>query len=553
MKRKGIALLCAITLLFSGCASSTNKTTTTSTVKGVADTAKSVSTPTEKIEQETEAKATETKATEASKNTTDSVVDITYTSESKTYKADDNKHDILTMSYSNPTITIRDNADASKNINDYFATEKKSFDDGVTSSIADAKSLYAQGPDTFNPYASYQSYDARRCDNQVISFQSILSNFMGGAHGDYVYIGYNFDTKTGKKLTLDDIATNKTALLSNAKKYINAQLNLPIYSKSLMQPVDQSQDIINTDILKDDNWYFTKFGLTFVSNPYILGSYAAGAFFFTVPYQQLDGLKPDYQYNGNFAISGAVGTYLSADLNGDGKQDTVNFNSNYDANTDKATFNLKINGKAFTSVLQSNKTMLTSGVSTYPYSQYYLIDLDTSDHYIELALQYDGGDNNYQTYFFRYDGKNLNYLGSINDELSNFSTNVPGDGTLTANLYSSPLQIIPVKASYKLNGSKITPVPQEWYTFDYSKIDATNQSHKLLKNVTVYTNPDTKSDKVTLTSADGPVTFPATDNDHWIKLKTANGKLYFLYMKDFSTLDSGQNATTVFENLFQAG
>jgi hypothetical protein len=517
-------------------------------MNGAPDTAKSASNST----KDTTAKPT-SKEDDSTKSDDESYVNITYKSDSRVYKSDDSKKDIFYMNYSNPTVNIKGRNVASRKINDFFTNEKKKFDDAVSSGLADAKSLYATSPDAFNGYASSRYYEAQRCDKQVISMKCDLNDYMSGAHDSYSFIGYNFDTRTGKVLTLDDISTDKKQLIDSARTYINSQLKLPGYAKKLMKSVEQSQDIINSDVLTDDNWYFTKTGLTFVSNPYVLGSYAAGAFFFTVPYQQLESLKADYQYTGNFVMSAPVGSAMSADLDGDESMDAIYFDAVSDEVTAKMKSTLTINGKDFSPELHRNGRWLSYGATSNCGQQYYLIDLDSSDKYKELAIQDVGESDNQQTYFYRYDGKHLIYLGSIYDLLSNATTNVSGDGTVTANLPIHMLETLYAKGSYKLDGNKLSLVPQDWYTIDYSKFELKYQFHNLLKIVSVYTKPDTHSDKVVLTIDDGPVTFPATDNKHWFEIKTSNGKLYYLYMEDFSTLDSDDDANSVFDNLFQAG
>ena len=66
--------------------------------------------------------------------------------------------------------------------------------------------------------------------------------------------------------------------------------------------------------------------------------------------------------------------------------------------------------------------------------EYYVIDLDTSDEYAEIAILDHGMSDDYVTYFFRYDRGNLSYLGYICDLLSHSSCKINGDGTLMADL-----------------------------------------------------------------------------------------------------------------------
>lgn len=535
MKKKSIALLCALTLVFTGCNSGS-------------DTSSDEKNSSQSTTSEASSDASETSDTAETPS-----IQITYKSESKTYQSDDKKTDVLYTDYSDPTVTIKENKAATAKIADFFKEEKKTFDSSIDSYLTDAKSALSDYPDGFYAFYLSQAYETQRCDEQIISIKGYTADSTGGAHGNYAYIGYNFDTKTGKKLTLDDIATDKTELLDSARTYINSQLELPAYSQDLMCSVEDCQDIINSDILTDGNWYFTKSGLTFISNVYILGSYAGGASFFTVPYQQLEGLKADYQYTGNFELSGPVGSTLSADLNGDESMDAVYYDANYDESTGNVSCTLTINGTDFSSVLQSDDRTFSEGATSTYRQQYYLIDLDSWDEYTELAIQ-DNGDNDYNTtYFFRYDGKDLSYLGYINDLLNSSSTTASGDGTVIANLRISLLETLSVRATYQLDGDTLALVPQDWYNIDYSNVDEKYQNHNILKDVTVYTEPDTSSDPATLTSKDGPVSFPSTDNDHWFTLKTTDGTLYYLYIEQYSSLENGEDANTVFENLLQAG
>ncbi len=52
-----------------------------------------------------------------------------------------------------------------------------------------------------------------RSDSNVVSLLTYEEYYGGGAHGDSVYRGYNFDTKTGKRLSIMDVVGNMDAFL----------------------------------------------------------------------------------------------------------------------------------------------------------------------------------------------------------------------------------------------------------------------------------------------------------------------------------------------------
>lgn len=126
-----------------------------------------------------------------------------------------------------------------------------------------------------------------------------------------------------------------------------------------------------------------------------------------------------------------------------------------------------------------------------------------------------------------------------------------------ADLHISLLETRCAPALYQLtNKNTIELFPQEWYypnkCFGTSLFDF----HNILLPVTVYTENDLNSKPVELTSADGPVTFIALDNLHWIQVKTASNNIYYMYMNNFSIINSNGkelNSTDVFDNLLIAG
>ena len=102
---------------------------------------------------------------------------------------------------------------------------------------------------------------------------------------------------------------------------LNAQANLPAYENFIS--TDTSPDI-NTALLSNStSWYLDRSGLTFISNPYVLGSYAAGIFEFNIPYKDLDGLKDAYAYKGSYICKIFPGVPAQRDLCGSGTDDEI--------------------------------------------------------------------------------------------------------------------------------------------------------------------------------------------------------------------------------------
>ena len=113
----------------------------------------------------------------------------------------------------------------------------------------------------------------RRADTEVLSFVSYVDMFYGGVHPDYFYGGYNFDTKTGKEITLADVISDASAL---------PELLDPVLSAENGEKYDLAADSIR-EILKEkkpEEYSFTiePEGIRFWFSPYDLSSFAAGMF-----------------------------------------------------------------------------------------------------------------------------------------------------------------------------------------------------------------------------------------------------------------------------------
>ena len=113
----------------------------------------------------------------------------------------------------------------------------------------------------------------RRADTEVLSFVSYVDMFYGGVHPDYLYGGYNFDTKTGKEITLADVISDASAL---------PELLDPVLSAENGEKYDLAADSIR-EILKEkkpEEYSFTiePEGVRFWFSPYDLSSFAAGMF-----------------------------------------------------------------------------------------------------------------------------------------------------------------------------------------------------------------------------------------------------------------------------------
>ena len=118
----------------------------------------------------------------------------------------------------------------------------------------------------------------------MISFSTIAYFDMGGAHPSASFSGVNFSTKTGKRLTLDDITMEKEAAVSAIQGFLLEETKKEEYTDMFY---DDYEDKIG-DALTEDTWHI-------IVNEYIIAPHAAGSFDFVIPYEEADFLKDEFK------------------------------------------------------------------------------------------------------------------------------------------------------------------------------------------------------------------------------------------------------------------
>lgn len=503
--------------------------------------------PTEDNTGDTEELSTEAGIEEIS----DAEKEIRYETYNKTY-TNDNGQDLLSLSYTYPVLTLPDQPQAATAINGYFEQELKEGNAyGKDTLLPEATDFCEQDPSNFFCYTNYRKYDLMRCDERLISFFYLDSYSYGYNGSDFRLQGISFDGTTGEMLTLDDLASNADSLRDSLVNYILNQLKRAKYKNDLLYAPEECADVIRQDVLTDGNWYVSSAGICVLIPEGTVADPNLGVLQFTVPYQQLSGISVAYEYDGPFEMAGPLGTNLTADLDSNGDADAVYFDAVLDENDYSVRATLTVNGDNYSSLLFDENCYLTDG-ATYMLD-YYLIDLDTSDPYIDLAIQDNGMSDDPVTYFFRYKDFQLQYMGFISDLISNPSFRWDGKGTFSCNMPLSLMITTDVTATYEVKKDQIRLVEQDWYELDLSSLPQDMQQNAILESFDAYTEQSRQSDTITLSPDDGWVQFTGTDNEHWVSFVTENGDTYYLYLTDFCTLESGQYTYDIFDSLYLVG
>lgn len=191
-----------------------------------------------------------------------------------------------------------------------------------------------------------QGQVVQRADNTILSFSKSNSGYYAGAaHGWGYTSGINFDVKTGKVLTVQDLGDGvREELIAYAVPWLENY-----YGPDIMW--EGYQDIIKEQI-DGDVWYFTGDGIAIVMNQYVIVPYAAGSAMVVVPYDQIPSLKDEYKIGDNNTFTrfvyqqedSNVGT--QKDVDGNGSLDKIYLTYDYNSDYFMSDYTLHLNDES---------------------------------------------------------------------------------------------------------------------------------------------------------------------------------------------------------------
>ena len=222
---------------------------------------------------------------------------VTVTIEHETQEYKDGDTLLMVTDYDHVTVLVEDNEAAARAITEEFAKREQEFQKGVEKLAADAKED-AFLTDSGMSYMQGHGYETQRNDGSILSFAFRMEEFLGGAHGYYMEYGLNFDAKTGKVLTVEDIAQDMDAFQEISVQEMLRQSEAlreqgALFDEEMLPGGLQG---IFEGKMEGEEWYFTADGIRFISNIYEIAPYAAGNFTFDIPYEMInDVLKEEYR------------------------------------------------------------------------------------------------------------------------------------------------------------------------------------------------------------------------------------------------------------------
>ncbi|MBO5867716.1 MAG: hypothetical protein J6Q54_02260, partial [Oscillospiraceae bacterium] len=126
-----------------------------------------------------------------------------------------------------------------------FVNEENAIATHAEAAAQDALQAYADGELT-TPHLLQSKYSAYRLDESVLSLYGEAVSFTGGAHSVYTGQSLNYDTLTGKRLSLSDVF-NETFTVEIMREMIQHQLN--VFYKDLLF---EGYETLLTSFVPDD-------------------------------------------------------------------------------------------------------------------------------------------------------------------------------------------------------------------------------------------------------------------------------------------------------------
>lgn len=231
------------------------------------------------------------------------------------------------------------------------------------------------------------------------------------------------------------------------------------------------------------------------------------------------------KYSANFRI--VEGNSISADLNGDGKNEEIRL----ECTPGSDSYTLFVNGSPF----MGNGNNLDGKM--------YLCDIDSSDKYREIAITESGPSSDEATYFFCYDGRNIHFMGRISG--SQYVIGIAGNGKVLTRTRGDILQTWFYPDYYRLSAShELENIPQKLY-----RMDTMVTVRKQLK---LQRSPSDAKVAVTLEPWED-VKITRCDNKQWCEVENSKGEIGWFAVERFDMIrGTGLSASEFFNGLCYA-
>lgn len=135
--------------------------------------------------------------------------------------------------------------------------------------------------DMLQYYYSVEGHPLEESQEGILSYQTTIDCYLGGAHGSYVVNYYNFDKKSGKLLDIKDVVP--VGKEPEVLKAMEEQLCKDWEAKDLADLQEKTGITMLGDLYLTNNFLLKNDSILFLYNQYEIAPYAAGLISITIP------------------------------------------------------------------------------------------------------------------------------------------------------------------------------------------------------------------------------------------------------------------------------
>ncbi|MGN0140762.1 MAG: hypothetical protein ACI4AD_00935 [Roseburia sp.] len=224
------------------------------------------------------------------------------------------------------------------------------------------------------------------------------------------------------------------------------------------------------------------------------------------------------------------------DLDGDGKEETIELNLEEQA--------LVIDGVNYPFEISLDEF-------EYKKEEFAVVDIDVFDSTKEILVQVEDMEVFSSTEIYRYEDKNLKFMGSIFNDLDYGQMSFDGNNHVYKRYYKVNLvqdDFLFMQFDIGASGKLEEVWPEEGCYY----MEANEYIYTLLEELPVYAEKDHSLEPYYMKPQ--KVAFQRTDGKNWIELLAEDGTIGWMYVEEYAHIvDLNKDAKDVFEGLTAAG
>gem|GEM_PF-1925894 len=408
----------------------------------------------------------------------------------------------------------------------------------------------------YSSYSDQITSSVMRADDDILSIYTTDVFYANGAHPSTTFSAFNYDLKTGRKITLSNLFSNKKELAAALADDLKSQYpNVTFAADSSENGGTLKGNILN--LLKDNGsdgavaFYMTPTGVSFTFAPYALASYAAGSF--KVEYSYDSGALTG-NFNSKYAGPGTLKGKFIQLFPGDSRNFTENQDKVYNISIaeepskdttldDPSDYDVtvKFNGKKNKSTIHSFE------------NDYYLAETKGGKYYLFVGTH---EENDLQSiYIYDLNGSRINDPDEFEDGFyDSVPTNTDG---FSAGIRSDTMSTYTTMGYFTVSDGELK-AKSKWFAAKEANLNALT----LKKDMTFKTASDTSASPEKLSFKDEKLTagtklqFLRTDNNKTTDLITDDDQIIRVTIdsKDkYPQTINGKSIEDIFKGIVFAG